>query len=103
MPNTKSAERRVRGNERKRVRNHAVKSNLRSLEKKFNRLTEGGKKDEASTELKKLISAFDKAAKGGVVHKATVDRKKSRLTLRLNRTGTPPAPKVKKAKAAAKA
>jgi small subunit ribosomal protein S20 len=45
-----------------------------------------GKKDEASAALRVITSAFDKAAKTGVVHRATADRKKSRLALRLART-----------------
>lgn len=83
MPNTKSAERRARSNERKHSRNTSVKSRLKTLEKKYLATVKAGKKDEASTALKSIISALDKATKGGVLHKGTVDRKKSRLTLRL--------------------
>jgi small subunit ribosomal protein S20 len=43
-----------------------------------------GKKDEAAKALRIVISAFDKAAKTGVVHHATASRKKSRLATRLN-------------------
>jgi small subunit ribosomal protein S20 len=42
-----------------------------------------GKKDDASKALRDISSAFDKAAKSGVIHRATADRKKSRLALRL--------------------
>jgi small subunit ribosomal protein S20 len=42
-----------------------------------------GKKDAAAKQLRTLSSAFDKAAKSGVVHRATADRKKSRLALQL--------------------
>ena len=42
-----------------------------------------GKKDDAAKQLRTLSSAFDKAAKSGAVHRATADRKKSRLALRL--------------------
>ncbi len=83
MPNTKSAEKRVRSSARKQVRNHAVKSRLKSLEKTYNQLVKAGKKPEADTALKRLTSAFDKAAKSRVVHRSTADRKKSRLTKRL--------------------
>jgi small subunit ribosomal protein S20 len=87
MPNTKSAERRVRSNARKQAQNKSVKNRLHTLEKKFSTATGSGKKEEAATALKSLISAFDKAAKTGVVHKGTADRKKSRLTIQLNRVG----------------
>jgi small subunit ribosomal protein S20 len=84
MPNTKSAERRMRNSARKRTQNTSAKSRLHTLEKSFATLATAGKKAEAGTALKLLVSAFDKAAKTGVIHKATADRKKSRLTTRLN-------------------
>ncbi len=83
MPNTKSAERRMRNSARKEVHNHAVKSRLHTLEKSYLALLTAGKKDEAAKSLQGLTSAFDKAAKFGVVHRATANRKKSRLALRL--------------------
>jgi small subunit ribosomal protein S20 len=85
MPNTKSAERRMRSTARRRLHNKAIKSRLHSLERKYITLISAGKKADASTALKEVISAFDKAAKTGIVHKATADRKKSRLTTRLNK------------------
>jgi small subunit ribosomal protein S20 len=84
MPNTKSAERRMRSSTRKHARNHSIKSNLHSLEKKFLGLVKNGKKEEAVAALRNFSSAFDKAAKVGVVHRGTASRKKSRLALRLN-------------------
>jgi small subunit ribosomal protein S20 len=84
MPNTKSAERRMRNSARKQLQNRSIKSRLHTLERKYAASLTAGKKEDASTALKTLISAFDKAAKSGVVHRATASRKKSRLTLRLN-------------------
>jgi small subunit ribosomal protein S20 len=84
MANTKSAEKRTRQNERRRVRNRSIKSRLRSLEKELHAAIAGGKKDEASTALKSYSSAYDKAVKGGVVRKQTANRKKSRLAVRVN-------------------
>jgi small subunit ribosomal protein S20 len=85
MPNTKSAERRMRSSSRKRMHNRMVKSRLHSLEKKYLSLLTTGNKPEATALLGQVSSAFDKAAKAGVLHKAAADRKKSRLSLRLNR------------------
>lgn len=85
MPNTKSAERRMRSSARRQLHNQAIKNRLKTLEKKFLASTAGGKKAEATEVLRSLIAAFDKAAKSGVVHANTVSRKKSRLTLKLNR------------------
>jgi small subunit ribosomal protein S20 len=84
MPNTKSAERRMRNSARKRLHNRSIKSRLHTLEKKYLALVGAGKKSEAAEAYRDISSAFDKAAKTGVVHKATADRKKSRLSLRLN-------------------
>jgi small subunit ribosomal protein S20 len=83
MPNTKSAERRMRNSARKQVQNHSIKSRLHTLEKGYLQLLEAGKKEEAAKSLRTISSAYDKAAKTGVVHRATADRKKSRLSLRL--------------------
>ena len=82
MPNTKSAERRMRNSARKRLH---ILSRLRHTEKSYRTLLATGKKDDASKVLREVISAFDKAVKSGVVHKATATRKKSRLTVALNR------------------
>ena len=84
MPNTKSAERRVRNSARKQVQNTSIKSRLHTLETKYLAAVTAGKKDDAATALRAVTSAFDKAAKTGAVHKATANRKKSRLSLRLN-------------------
>lgn len=85
MPNTKSAERRMRSSARKQARNLSVTSRTKTLEGNFATLVKAGKKDEAAAALKLAISALDKAAKGGVIHKGTASRKKSRLTTQLNR------------------
>jgi small subunit ribosomal protein S20 len=83
MPNTKSAERRVRSSERKRLHNRSIKSRLKSLQRAYEDAVESGKKENASDAYRKLSSAFDKAAKSGVIHSRTANRKKSRLSARL--------------------
>lgn len=83
MPNTKSAERRMRNSARKQLQNRSVKSRLHTLEKSYLTLLGAGKREDAGKVLRDVTSAFDKAAKSGVVHRATADRKKSRLALRL--------------------
>ena len=83
MPNTKSAERRMRNSARKQVRNRSAKSRLHTLEASYVTSLKGGKREDAVKALRLVTSAFDKAAKGGIVHKATANRKKSRLALQL--------------------
>ena len=83
MPNTKSAERRMRNSARKQLQNRSGKSRLHTLERSYLELIGSGKKEDAAKALRTLSSAFDKAAKTGIVHRSTADRKKSRLALRL--------------------
>jgi small subunit ribosomal protein S20 len=85
MPNTKSAERRMRSNERKRLHNRSVKSRLRRLEKNYRATLAAGRKEEAAKLLPGLHSAFDKAVKSGVLPRPTANRKKSRLALLLKK------------------
>lgn len=83
MPNTKSAERRMRNSARKQLHNRSIKSRLKSLERAYETALTSGKKDDAAAAFRKLSSAFDKAAKTGVIHKSKASRKKSRLSARL--------------------
>ena len=83
MPNTKSAQRRMRNSSRKQMQNRSIKSRLHTLERDYLQLVGDGKKEDAGKALKTLSSAFDKAAKTGVVHRAMANRKKSRLAVRL--------------------
>ena len=85
MPNTKSAERRMRNSQRKHLHNRSILSNLRRLEKGYRQLLAEGKKAEAAKTLSDVNSATDKAVKSGVVPRATANRKKSRLAVALNR------------------
>ena len=85
MPNTKSAERRMRSSERKRLHNRSISSSLRRVEKDLRASITSGKKDEAAKALSGVLSAYDKAVKSGVIPRATANRRKSRLTLALNR------------------
>jgi small subunit ribosomal protein S20 len=85
MPNTKSAERRMRSSARKQLHNRSINSRLRRVEKGLRDTIIAGKKDEASKSLPDALSTIDKAVKSGVITRAAANRKKSRLTLALNR------------------
>ncbi|MCM8528278.1 MAG: 30S ribosomal protein S20 [Lentisphaeraceae bacterium] len=85
MAHNKSALKRIKQDEKKRLRNKARKRAVATYEKKFLTLVEEGKVAEAQEALKVCFSAYDKAAKKGVIKKEKADRKKSRLALRLNR------------------
>jgi len=85
MPNTKSAERRMRGNERKHLHNRSIISRLRKSEKGLRESIAAGKKDDATKSLPDVLSALDKAVKSKVITRANANRKKSRITLAINR------------------
>lgn len=74
----------MRNSERKHLHNRSIKTRLHHLERNFAELLGTGKKEEAASALRQLSSAFDKAAKTGVVNRLMANRKKSRLSLRLN-------------------
>jgi len=78
----------MRANERRRIHNLRVRTRLRRLEKTYRKLLSAGSRDEAAKLLRDVTSAYDKAVKSGVVHWATANRKKSRLTSALNRLAT---------------
>ena len=84
MPNTKSAERRMRNSARKQLHNRSIQSFLRKLEKGLRQSVTDGKKADATKALSGVLSAVDKAVKSGVITRATANRKKSRLTLAVN-------------------
>lgn len=85
MPNTKSAEKRMRSSARKQLHNRSITSRLRRVEKGLRDTITSGKKADAAKSLPEALSAIDKAVKSGVITRATANRKKSRLTLALNR------------------
>jgi small subunit ribosomal protein S20 len=84
LANTKSAIKAVRQSERKRVRNRVVVSSTRTYVKKVRAAIESGDVEQSREALLRAISALDKAAQKGIMHKNTAARSKSRLTRRLN-------------------
>jgi len=76
----------MRNSKRKQLQNRNVKTRLHNLERTYAELLGAGKKDQAAASLRLLSSALDKAAKTGVINRPMANRKKSRLSLRLNNT-----------------
>ncbi len=84
MPNTRSAIKMARVAERRRLRNKAVRSSVRTFVRKAERAV-GASAGEAVEAVKEAISALDKAATKGVIHRNNASRRKSRLMKKLNR------------------
>ena len=79
MANTKSAIKRIRQNERRRLRNRAMRSKIRGTVKAA-RAAEGASRAGVVLE---AIRVLDKAVSKGVLHRNTAARKKSALARRL--------------------
>ena len=84
MANIKSQIKRNRQNEKRRLRNKAVRSELRTRTKSAAAAAEeGGENLVEATRL--AIKKLDKAASKGVIHKNQAARRKSRLLAQINR------------------
>jgi small subunit ribosomal protein S20 len=81
MANHKSAEKRIRANETKRLRNAYQNKTTRTVIKKLKTTT---KKDEAQALLKEVSSMIDKLAKKNIIHWKKAANQKSKLTKRVN-------------------
>jgi small subunit ribosomal protein S20 len=74
MANTQSAAKRSRKSLVRAQQNRGVRTRLRSLQKG----TRGAAKPDVE-QVRRLISALDKAAKRGVIHRNAANRRKARL------------------------
>ena len=83
MANIKSQIKRNRQNEKHRVANKAVRSEMKTRTKRAEDAVEAGADD--AEELTRLASQrIDKAAEKGVIHKNQAARRKSRLMKKVN-------------------
>jgi len=82
MPNHKSAEKRVRQNDRRRVVNRSNRTKLRTSIKNLRSALKGSEADKVGALLPKTVSEIDKAVQKGVLHRNAAARHKSRLTVR---------------------
>jgi len=80
MPTTKSAQKALLQNKKRRIENRNSIKKSRGLVKKVNLLIGKKEKEEAKKMIPEIYKALDKAAKKGVIKKKNASRKKSRLT-----------------------
>ena len=85
MPNIKSAKKRVLVNQTKAKQNKAMRSALRTHIKKFDAAVADGNRSEADSAYKVAVKAVDKAVGHGLLHKNNAARKKSAMTIKLNK------------------
>ena len=82
MANTKSAEKRIRTNERRHERNRMYRSRVKTLIRKAEQLIGSGQPSEEA--VREACSTLDKAAVKGIIHKNNAARRKSRLMKKFN-------------------
>jgi small subunit ribosomal protein S20 len=87
MAHSKQAKKRIRQNDKARLRNKAVSSKMRTLVKRVMTAAETGDKATAEGTLALAIQAVDKAAKTNVIHKNAAARKVSQLTRAVQKAG----------------
>jgi small subunit ribosomal protein S20 len=85
LANHKSSLKRAKQDEKKRLRNKIVKTQLKNAVKSV-RTASTEKSGDLSKMLQETQSTIDKAAKKGVIHKRTAARKISRLAKLANKT-----------------
>jgi len=79
MPIIKSAMKRARQAEVRRIRRQPFKTQLKTVSRKFADLVKEGKKDEAQKMLPRVFKVIDTAAKKHILHRNTADRQKSKF------------------------
>ena len=83
MANTRSAIKRMKQSEKRRQRNRATRSNIRSTVKAA-RTALDAKAPETKAAVHQAIRILDRAVTQGVMHRNTAARKKSALARKLN-------------------
>ena len=98
MPNLKSAKKRVRIEEKRRARNHSIKSAARTyVTKARNAIAADASTPQTEEAVREAIRQLDMAVSKGVIHRNNAARRKSRLMSRLHKTQAEQAAPVQKA------
>jgi small subunit ribosomal protein S20 len=84
MANIKSAIKRAKTNEKRRMHRAAQKSAIRTAIKKFLAAVEAKDKEQAAVLLREASRKLDKGVTKGLLHKNAAARKKSRLAQKFN-------------------
>jgi small subunit ribosomal protein S20 len=84
VANIKSQIKRIRTNEKARLRNKATKSSLKTAVRHFRAAAESGDREAALAALQSASRQLDKAASAGVIHANQAANKKSAMAIRAN-------------------
>lgn len=80
MPNTDSAKKRLRQNEKRRLHNRTIKSTMRSQIRRVHEAVKAGDAEKAHVEFRVATKRLDRAASKNLIHKNAAARTKSRLS-----------------------
>lgn len=83
MPNIKSVKKDVAKSRKNHLRNVSAKSAMKTFIKKARTAVEGGDAAVATAAVAEAVSAIDKTAERGIIHKNAAARRKSRLMKRV--------------------
>ncbi len=87
MANIKSQIKRNRQNEKRRIHNRVFRGKARTLVARARTLVDAGDQPKTAEAVRQAVSALDKAAEKGVIHRNNAARRKSRLMKRLAQLG----------------
>jgi small subunit ribosomal protein S20 len=85
LANSKSAEKRARTSERRRVRNRRFRSASRTLVRTAEQVIAQADAEAAAGAVKNAVSMLDRAARKGIIHPNNAARRKSRLMAKYNK------------------
>jgi small subunit ribosomal protein S20 len=84
VANIKSQLKRIKTNEKARLRNKSVKSSLKTAVRRFREAADAGDREQADVALQYASRQLDKAASKGVIHPNQAANKKSAMAQRAN-------------------
>ena len=84
MANIKSQLKRIKTNEKARLRNKSVKSSLKTAVRHFREAADAGDREQAQVAMQHASRQLDKAASKGVIHANQAANKKSAMAQRVN-------------------
>ena len=84
MPKRRANLKRVRRQERRRLRNRSVRSSLKTFSRKASEAIADGDQETAQDAVALACARYDRAARKGVIHTNNAARHKSQLTRRYN-------------------
>jgi len=83
MPNSASAKKRLRQDDKRRLRNRSIKSAVRTQMSKVHQAIQAGDIETSESQFRLAVKKLDKAAAGRVIHPNAAARLKSRLSKKI--------------------